>query len=105
MGNLSMKWAALLLALLGGTASMHAGWKTVRKKSLDGYGWMFDSSNGTPCPNLTGLTIPSSYTSVGISGATGLTVLKPCPKVSLSKTHGVNIRRTADDKTRKVVVK
>lgn len=29
----------------------------------------------------------------------------PCPKVSLSKTHGVNIRRTADGKTRKVVVK
>ena len=128
MNNLSMKLAALLLGLLGGTASMHAGWKTVGKKSVDGfvyvltyndesglrvanigevdkdniptghvtlrssvsddegnsytcktigdgYGWMFDSSNGTPCPNLTGLTIPSSYTSVGISGATGLTVL------------------------------
>ena len=62
MGNLSMKLAALLLALLGGTASMHAGWKTVGKKSLDGFVYVLTYNDESGLRVANSVTLPSATT-------------------------------------------
>ena len=118
MNSLSMKLAALLLVLLGGTASMQAGWKTppalgegaFHPDLLDrplyvplGCKAAYQAAEGWK--RFTDIREKSFAGVQDVQRSDADNALYYSLEGRQGKTHGVNIRRTADGKTWKVVVK